>query len=169
MIDELKDELKLCDYSQEGLDVVVTEEDSTKTAELKRRFVEEKEKYDKMKLELFENQKTLMDYHKVEMAEMYNSTEWQAHSGNSGVTYEDYLSGAPTHSFEEGISAKDISYYSYLCGNFDTHCDPCDFKSKKKAGCPETAFCFQKKGVAQCGSCKKWGEKCEKCSLTQGC
>lgn len=49
-----------------------------------------------------------------------------------GITYTDYLSGAkdaPKHRFEPGTTAKDINYYSYLCGNHDTHCDPCDFKS----------------------------------------
>lgn len=106
--------------------------------------------------------------HKEEMAEMFSSEKWKT-EWQGTATYGDYLSGAPGSTFHEDTTAKDINYYSYLCGEYDTHCDPCDFNSKKEAGCPEAAFCFQKKGVAQCGSCKKWGDKCTKCTLTQGC
>ena len=70
IIDELKEDLKLCDYyGEEGPNVVITKEDSKKTAELKRRFKEEKEKYLKLKEEVIKEEKTLMDYHKEEMEE----------------------------------------------------------------------------------------------------
>ena len=42
--------MKLCDKSEEeSVDVVVTDEDDSKTAELKKRFIEEKKKYDSVK------------------------------------------------------------------------------------------------------------------------
>lgn len=60
-IDELTDDLKLCDQSgEESSLVVVTDEDDAKTAELKKRFAEEKEKYDEMKRELI---KSVLDSH----------------------------------------------------------------------------------------------------------
>lgn len=156
-----------CDKAgEEGVDTVITDEDDSKTAELKRRFAEEKKKYEEMKKELAVNKKEHDKMNRDAMLELVNSEKWKSTYQNSGVDYGDYLSGAPSNKFDKDATAKDINYYSYLCGQYDTHCDPCDFKSKKKAACPDGAFCFQKKGAAQCGSCAKWGEKCQKCSLT---
>jgi len=103
------------------------------------------------------------------MEKLIQQNKWEAVYGKSDLTYNDYLEGAPQNRFDENTTAKDINYYSFLCGQYDTHCDPCDYKSKRKAGCPDGSFCFQKQKVPQCGSCKKWGDQCEECSLTKGC
>lgn len=66
-------------------------------------------------------------------------------------------------------SVKRINYYSFLCSSFDNQCDPCSYSAAKQADCPTGAFCFKKSGVAQCGSCKKWGPKCAKCTLKDNC
>jgi hypothetical protein len=66
-------------------------------------------------------------------------------------------------------TVRQISYYSFLCSNFDTSCTECTLIDEKKAKCPKNAFCFMKDEKAQCGSCLKFGKRCTGCNLTNGC
>lgn len=66
-------------------------------------------------------------------------------------------------------TVRQISYYSFLCSNFDTSCTECTLIDQKKAKCPKDAFCFMKDEQAQCGSCLKFGKRCTGCNLTTGC
>jgi len=191
-IDKLKGDLQICDASgkdrqessskRKGKDVDPTpqEDDDEKTTELKKKFIEEKEKMDKVEQELREQQQAhaaehkkmmekLIQRQKTEGGQFNDQNKWKGNYGKSDLTYKDYLDGAPKKKFDANTTSKDINYYSFLCGQYDTHCDPCGYKAKRKAGCPAGSFCFEKKKVAQCGSCKKWGDQCEKCSLAKGC
>lgn len=107
-------------------------------------------------------------------ADYYYSTKYYSRQSQSplGMTYNtDYIRpskqyGNSKYAHKFGIDqyadkvktykdakVRQISYYSFLCSNFDTTCTECTLIDEKKGKCPTDAFCFMKDEKAQCGSC----------------
>lgn len=117
--------------------------------------MEDKKKYDKIKKEFDEKQK------KAEL----DSKKLSYQKSSSKQSNDDYYASGKYYYRQSGLSeskrsyytpgakvnkddtAKDVNYYSFLCSQYDTTCDPCDLKSRKKARCPAASFCFEKKGA----------------------
>ena len=93
-------------------------------------------------MELEASKRAHAEKHKKMMEQLIRQHKWNGHFGKSDLTHRGDRDGAPGKKFDDKTTAKDVNYYSFLCGQYDTHCDPCDYRSKRKAGCPDGSFCF---------------------------